>query len=78
MPNTNCPYICGKTLANMLNRIRVGVLSIDDLKILQKRVILPNEDSYPVALHVFSFEQTIGRAHSKTLLSLEEPINHSR
>lgn len=59
MPNTNCPYICGKTLANMLNRIRVGVLSIDDLKILQKRVILPNEDSYPVALHVFPLNKQL-------------------
>lgn len=59
MPNTNCPYICGKTLANMLNRIRVGVLSLDDLKILQKRVILPNEDSYPVALHVYPLNKQL-------------------
>lgn len=46
-------------LANMLNRIRVGVLSNDDSKILQKHVILPNVDSYPVALHVFPLNKQL-------------------
>ena len=60
--------------ANMLNRIRIGVPSDDDLKILQKRVILPNEDSYPTeALHVFPLNKQVDEHNLKLLQSLEKP-----
>ena len=63
--------------AELLNRVRTGEITSDDIEVLKSRIISPDDINYPRdALHVFSRNVQVDNHNKEMMASLNTPIRH--
>ena len=63
-----------QTFAAVLNRIRTGDQTEDDLSLLKSRAIQPSSDAYPVdSTHIFAYNKQVNEHNIARLHALPEP-----